>query len=136
MPAPTPEAPVSARETTAAVLVVDDDSATRVLYEIYLRSFGYVVLLARDGDEALRVAAGRSDIRIMIMDVVMPGLSGQRLVDAAKIALPGVRILFCSGHPAKVLTGYGIDPAVEHFLQKPCRPADFKRKMDELSASS
>lgn len=122
-------------ENARTVLVVEDDSAMRVLFEMCLSSFGYCVLVACDGDDALRLAAGSSDFRLIIMDVVMPGLSGQRLVDELRIAQPGVRILFCSGHPIKVLNNYGIDLAAGQFLQKPWRPLDLKRKMEELLAS-
>jgi len=115
---------------------VEDDSAMRLLLEIYLSSFGYDVLLAENGDAALGMAASRPDIRAMVMDVVMSGLSGQQLAEAIKGALPGICILFCSGHPAKALTSYGIDLAAGNFLQKPCRPADLKRKMEELLASN
>lgn len=134
--AQTAEMCASAEENTPTVLVVEDDSAMRTLFEIYLSSFGYGVVVACDGDEALRLSAGRSDIRLVLMDVVLPGLSGQRLVNELRIALPSVRILFCSGHPIKVLSSYGIDLAAEYFLQKPCRPADLKRMTEELLASA
>jgi hypothetical protein len=48
--------------------------------------------------------------------------------------LPQIRILFCSGHPAKALKTYGIHPDAGNFMQKPFRPADLKRLMEELSA--
>lgn len=123
-------------ESAPTVLVVEDDSAMRELFEICLSSFDYCALVACDGDDALRRAGGRSDIRLIIMDVVMPGLSGQRLVDELKIALPGVRVLFCSGHPVSVLSSYGIDLGAGQFLQKPWRPSELKRKMEELLASA
>ena len=106
----------------------------RKLFEIYLDSFGYGVVIARDGEEALQLVVGRSDIRVMIMDVVMPGLSGQPLVEKVMMAIPGLRVLFCSGHPARVMSNYGIDLATGKFLQKPCRPADLKRSLEELLA--
>jgi two-component system, cell cycle sensor histidine kinase and response regulator CckA len=116
--------------------MVDDDSAMRVLFEIYLRTFGYRVLLARDGEEAFGLATDHPDISLMIMDAVMSGLSGQPLVDKIKTALPKVRILFCSGHPASALIRQGIDLEAGHFLQKPCRPADLKRELAALLASA
>lgn len=117
-----------------SILVIDDDAAMRSLFEIYLSSYGYGVLLAPDGEEAMRLAAGRTDIGVIMMDVVMPGLSGQPLVDAAKAAVPGVRFLFCSGHPTKILSTYGIDLRAGRFLQKPCRPADLKLQLELLLA--
>ncbi|MDQ6809376.1 MAG: response regulator [Verrucomicrobiota bacterium] len=114
------------------VLVVDDDSAMRSLFEIYLRSFGYRVLVARDGEEAVRFAVSDSEIDLMITDVVMPGLSGQELVDQVRAALPGLRVLFCSGHPAREMANHGIDLGASGFLQKPCRPADLEQQVRDL----
>lgn len=119
-------------KSARVVLVVDDDSAMRSLFEIYLRSFGYRVLVARDGAEAVRFAVSDSKIDLMITDVVMPGLSGQELVDEVKEALPRIRVLFCSGHPIQMMASYGIGVAVTGFLQKPCRPADLEQKVHEL----
>ena len=104
----------------------------RTLFSIYLRSFGYRVLLAADGDAALRMIASDPDVRLMMMDVMMPGLSGQELVEQARIMRPGIGILFCSGHSAKGLIRHGIELTDENFLQKPCSPADLKRKVEEL----
>lgn len=118
------------------VLVVDDDAAMRTLLEIYLKSLGYQPLMARDGDEAVRLAQTNPDIRVMIMDVVMSGLSGQRLVDAVKTALPGLRILFCSGHSARAVANSGIDMTQGLFMQKPCRPLDLKHSLELLLAGA
>lgn len=115
-------------------LVVDDDASMRALLDIYLRSFGYRVLLAEDGEDALRVARANLDIRIVVMDIVMSGLSGRQLVDEVNAILPGVGFLFCSGHPAHALKGYGLDLVAGRFLQKPCRPEALKRELEELAA--
>lgn len=116
------------------LLVVEDDSGMRTLLAIYLRSFGYRVLLADGGDEALRMIATHPDVRLLIMDVIMPGLSGQQLLKEIRLARPGIRILFCSGHSAKSLTSSGIDITHENFVQKPCGPVELKRKVEGLLA--
>ncbi|HSH39169.1 MAG TPA: response regulator [Chthoniobacterales bacterium] len=119
-------------KSAPVVLVVDDDASMRTLLEIYFSAWGWRVLLAACGDEALQLAAAHPETRLLLLDVVMSGVSGQDLADRSKTILPNVRIFFCSGHPASALAGMGIDVAPEQFLQKPCRPADLKQKVDAL----
>jgi CheY-like chemotaxis protein len=114
------------------ILIIDDDASMRLVFEMYLQSFGYTVLVASNGKEALEVAGNRSDINAVLVDVVMSGLSGRCLADELRALVPDSRILFCSGYPAETVASYGIDLTVANFLQKPCRPADLKQKLQEL----
>jgi CheY-like chemotaxis protein len=115
--------------------VVDDDSAMRTILNFSLRALGYVVLTAGDGEEALQITRGHPEIRVIILDVVMSGLSGKKLADQLKANLPQSSILFCSGHPAAAMSRYDIDLECEHFLQKPCRPPELRRKLEEMLAT-
>lgn len=119
-------------DSAPVVLVVDDDAAMRTLLEIYLSAWGWRVLLAAGGDEALQLAAANPETRLLLLDVVMSGVSGRDLADRLRTILPKVRIFFCSGHSARALAGMGIDVATEQFLQKPCRPGDLKQRVDAL----
>lgn len=116
----------------ATILVIDDDPAMRAILNFSLMALGYVVLAAGDGEEALRIARDHPEIRVIMLDVVMPGLSGKNLAEQLKTNLPGSAVLFCSGHPALVMSRHGIDLEVEHFLQKPCRPRELRNKLEEL----
>jgi CheY-like chemotaxis protein len=124
--------PVTAPQT---ILVVDDDSAMRTILAFTLGSFGYVALVAADGEEALQVAHNHPEIRMIILDVVMRGLSGKRLARQLQIELPKAAILFCSGHAAEALSLHGIVANSVHFMQKPCRPLELRQKIEELLAS-
>lgn len=134
LPSANPEIAGAASSPKPTVLVVDDDSPMRSLFEIYVSSFGYRPLLARNGEEAVQLAQSHPEICVMIMDVIMPGLSGRDLAEKVRAELPQVGILFCSGHPARVLKTQGIDLSLGRFLQKPCRPPDLKREVQELVA--
>jgi len=116
----------------STVLVVDDDASMRSLFDIYIQSFGYEVLLAGGGQEALQVAAATQRIEVVLMDVVMPGMSARDLSDKLRACLPAVRILYCSGHPANSLTNSGLELSDANLVQKPCAPTDLKRKLEEL----
>jgi two-component system cell cycle sensor histidine kinase/response regulator CckA len=117
---------------SATVLVIDDDSAMRTIVGLSLKLYGYIVLAAGDGEEALRQAREHPEIRVIILDVVMSGLSGKELAGQLQSALPGVAILFCSGHPSSALSRYGVDATDDNFIQKPCRAPDLQQKIEDL----
>jgi len=116
----------------ATILVIDDDAAMGMILGITLRAFGYLVLVSGDGKEALQVARDHPEIRIILLDVVMPGLSGRELADQLQNTLPNAAILFCSGHPPELMSVHGIDLNLDQFMQKPCRPPELQRKVEEL----
>jgi DNA-binding response OmpR family regulator len=124
--------PATSPET---ILVVDDDAAMRTILNFTLAGFGYLALVASAGEEALQVARNHPEIRAIILDVVMHGLSGKKLADQLQINLPKAVILFCSGHPPEVMSLHGITVDAAHFIQKPCQPGELQRKIEELLAS-
>src|SRR5439155_2284266 len=81
------------------VLLVEDEHAVRALAREVLRRHGYVVLEARHGVDALRLAERhRDDIHLMITDVVMPHMGGRELAERLVAARPKMRVLFMSGY--------------------------------------
>jgi CheY-like chemotaxis protein len=119
----------------ATILVIDDDPAMRTILSFSLMGFGYLVLVAANDEEALQITRDHSEIRLVMLDVVMPGLSGNKLAEQLKANLPECSILFCSGHPASSMSRYDIDLASAHFVQKPCPPLELERKIEELLGS-
>ncbi|MEN3370000.1 MAG: two-component system, cell cycle sensor histidine kinase and response regulator CckA [Verrucomicrobiota bacterium] len=115
-----------------SILVVDDDAALRTILGLTLKGFGHIVLVAGSGEEALQVAGHHPEIRVILLDVVMAGLSGKELAAQLKTSLPKASILFCSGHPISSLIRHDIDVSSRNFLQKPCRPPDLQPKIEEL----
>jgi CheY-like chemotaxis protein len=119
------------------VLVIDDDPAMRMIVSLSLKLYGYLVFEAGSGEEAMGLARDHPEIRVAILDVVMPGgLAGKELAEQLKNSLPGAAILFCSGHPASALARYGVDANPANFLQKPCRAPDLQQKIEELIATT
>ena len=118
------------------ILVVDDDAAMRMILGMTLKGFGFLALLAEDGEQALETARDHPEIRVVLLDVVMRGLAGKELADQLQIHLPNAAILYCSGHPAASLARYGVDATSVNFLQKPCRGPDLQEKIEELLARS
>jgi len=120
----------------ATILVIDDDPGMRTILSLSLKLFGYTILVAENGEEALKLAREHPEIRVIMLDVVMSGLSGKELAAQLKMNLPKASLLFCSGHPASVLARCDIDPSSANFLQKPCRPPELQQKIEELLAAS
>jgi CheY-like chemotaxis protein len=102
----TPGEALPAARPGAGILLVDDDGAVRDVTAAMLREMGYSVLEAANGDAALALLDGRSDIDLAVIDLAMPGMSGAELarhVHARRISLP---VLFVTGFAEReALTG-------------------------------
>lgn len=112
-----PEDAAGGQET---VLVVEDEEPVRRAAERILRRQGYNVLAAPDAVEALRTCRDhQGPIDLLVTDVVMPGLSGPRLVQRARALCPGLRSIYLSGYPEEVLARRHQDKASLAVLAKP-----------------
>jgi two-component system, cell cycle sensor histidine kinase and response regulator CckA len=111
------------------VLLVDDEDAPRALAREALRRHGYVVLEARHGLDALRVAERHQDtIHLMVTDVVMPYVTGRDLAERLASVRPGMKVLFVSGYSDHALMQQDVTPGAA-FLQKPFTPEVLARKV-------
>ena len=112
-----PEIPSSRGET---ILVVEDEPALLEMVTIMLEAFGYKIIGASDGREALRVAEEfPGTIDLLISDVIMPEMNGRDLSERLLKFYPGLKLLFISGYTAQVIEQRGELNAGVQFLQKP-----------------
>jgi PAS domain S-box-containing protein len=120
------------RGGTETVLIAEDNAAVRSLVSSVLRKAGYRVLLACDGEEALRVHQEHADeIALCLLDVVMPNVGGPEALREIRTRRPGARAIFMSGY-APELVGDGPtagDAAV--LLLKPFTPRELLRRVRE-----
>lgn len=117
---------------TETILVVEDESAVRSLITQILKSSGYSVLEAENGEEALRICeqhGGRIDLAIA--DVVMPGMSGRELVAHIRRDCPKVRIIQMSGYTETAMMERGGLENGMIFIQKPFSPQILRQKVRE-----
>jgi two-component system cell cycle sensor histidine kinase/response regulator CckA len=140
------EAPVSAPkdtmtladklEGTETILVVEDEDALRTLLCRFFRLYGYNVMEARHGGEALLIGERHpGPIHLMVTDVVMPQMSGKELADRLAPLHPEMTVFFMSGYTDSDLTAYGAPESPQHFIPKPFRPMDLVKKVrDSLDA--
>ena len=85
--------------------------------------------------EALERARTRSDIELLLSDVVMPGSSGPELAMQLRVDHPGLRVLLVSGYAADQLDSRGVSRAGLHLLTKPYAPSQLLRVLAETLAS-
>jgi two-component system, cell cycle sensor histidine kinase and response regulator CckA len=120
-------------ERPITVLVAEDEDLVRRLVSRLLGSEGYRILDARDGGEALHLAhLAKPHLRLVVTDVVMPGIDGWELGRRLAIDLPGVPVLYVSAYPPDdIFQRGGSSPSVP-FLQKPFAPDVFLETVREL----
>lgn len=107
-----------------AVLVVDDEVAIRESLSDVLEFGGYQAIAAEDGESGISLfEAHRHEIGLIILDLVMPGMSGPETLRKLRQIDPKVTVLLSSGYDedeiAQLLDKAGIAQANIHFLQKP-----------------
>jgi CheY-like chemotaxis protein len=131
-PQPSPRAK-SVAGGSETVLLVEDEPQVRAMAERGLRAFGFVVLAAANGDDALALAAAHPGaIHAVVTDVVMPNMSGRELAEVLAEVRPEARILFVSGYTEAVINRHrdlGGDAA---FLQKPFTPSSLAQRLRDL----
>jgi len=124
------EGPLSVRGGTETVLVVDDEAAIRALVSSTLERYGYTVLVAATGDDALALAEGTPRIDLLITDVVMAGMPGTVLAQAMQDRFPDMHVLYMSGYGAdEVLRRDGRERGP--ILQKPFTLTGLAEKVRE-----
>ncbi len=127
------EAPAYPQTGSETVLVAEDDASIRELADSVLTNFGYEVILAVDGMDAVEKFKTNCDkIAIIVMDMIMPGKSGKEAYEEIRKIRPDVRILFVSGYSPDLLQDRGILDNREGALIKPIHPLDLVRKVRAL----
>src|SRR5687768_7680955 len=96
----------------ARILVVDDEEAIRLTLDMLLRRRGYVVTAAATGAEAL-VLLEQQTFDLLLLDLMMPGLSGLDVARRAQELQPAAAILILTG--SSTIAGMDEAPGLDHF---------------------
>jgi CheY-like chemotaxis protein len=125
-----PSLPVAGVET---LLVVEDNPEVLNLNRTVLETFGYRIIEAVNGEDAIEQFTKHQDeIKLILMDVVMPKMNGrQAYMEIAKIR-PDIKVLFMSGYTADVVLEKGITTEDFNFMHKPATPMELLRRIREI----
>jgi two-component system, cell cycle sensor histidine kinase and response regulator CckA len=115
------------------VLLVEDELAVRQSTREYLMLNGYIVLEAKNGEDALCIARDYiPPIHMMITDVVMPNMGGAKLAGHLATERPSMKVLFVSGYAENTVLRHGAIDVTTRFLQKPFSLKTLARKIREV----
>jgi PAS domain S-box-containing protein len=110
---------VAPRATGETLLVIEDDDAVRRLVVRGLERLGYRIWAANCGSDGLALAAAHPEVRLVILDVVMPGMSGIETARALASTLPRTPVLFVSGYTEDTVLRDSALRGDLNFLAKP-----------------
>jgi two-component system, cell cycle sensor histidine kinase and response regulator CckA len=123
--------PQARNEESQTVLLVDDTDSVRDMIERLLTGFGYHVLVARDGAQALEVSdKHQGQIDLLLSDVVMPGIGGPELAIRLRMRRPTLRVLLMSGYDEHSFGAGGM--SYSSFIAKPFRAETLHHKILEV----
>jgi signal transduction histidine kinase len=113
------------------LLIVEDDPSVRDLARDGLRSLGYEVLTAINGQDAMQVVDSHRGppIRLIVTDVIMPVMGGKDMADWLRITNADLKFLFTSGYTDGAIAHHGVLEMGVEFLPKPYTPATLGRKV-------
>ena len=126
---PAPAPPERGDET---VLVAEDNEALRGLFRDVLIAYGYRVIEATDGADAIEQFKKADKVDLLILDSVMPKKNGREAYNEMHEIGPSTKVLFISGYTRDVVLNKGIEDGRFDFLSKPISPSALLQKVREV----
>jgi PAS domain S-box-containing protein len=118
---------------TETILLVEDSEEVRTINRSVLQEFGYTVIEACDGEEAVRIfSENRDRIQLVLLDVIMPKKNGREAYNEICQIRPDIRVLFTSGYTADIIQRRGISDPGLNFIAKPTSPTALLAKVREI----
>lgn len=118
---------------TETVLVAEDDPDVNIITRTLLEEFGYKVIIARDGAEAVEAfRRNRDDIDLVILDVIMPNMNGREAFEEIRELSPRVKVIFTSGYTEDIINSRMIFEQGLTFIAKPLAASMLLKKIREV----
>jgi len=115
-----------ARGKQETILVVDDEESMQELGRELLEEHGYKVLIASNGPEAIEIYRSQPQIiKLVVLDLVMPGMDGGQTYIELKKINPHVKAFFCTGYMPDAVISALLEEEHLHAIQKPFNPDQF-----------
>jgi len=107
------------KRTGTTILVVDDEEIVRKIATAALKGAGFRILVATNGAEGLEMLRSNPEISLVILDLTMPVMNGERAIPLIKALRPDVPIILSSGYSEAELSRRFVSSGISGFLQKP-----------------
>ena len=121
------DVPVGGTET---ILLAEDDEAVRVLTKRLLTEFGYKVIEAVDGTDAVcRFRENMDRIDLLLLDLIMPKMNGKEAFDEISKVRPEVKVIFSSGYAPETIRQKAALTDGANLVTKPVSPTELMRKV-------
>ncbi len=118
------------RGGSETILLAEDEAVVREIHKSILEEFGYRVIEALDGEDALnKFSIDKEHFDLLVLDVIMPKMNGKEVCEEIRKSQPDMRAIFMSGHPRDLIQKQGVLKDEEHFLAKPATPQNLLKKI-------
>jgi signal transduction histidine kinase/ActR/RegA family two-component response regulator len=118
---------------TETILLVDDEAGTRKYGKELLQGYGYAVLVAGSGEDALEtLTQARSPIHLVILDLIMAGMGGKRCLQEIMKIEPQARVLITTGYADSDLVQQALDAGAIEVLNKPFRAHEMAKTIRRI----
>jgi CheY-like chemotaxis protein len=129
------------KKGSETILAVDDENKIIRLISESMGALGYNIISASDGQEAVKLfAQNKSDIDLVILDLMMPSMNGYEAFKEIKAIDPATKIILCTGYVADENVQEMLNNGVKGLLKKPYRIEDLSRAvrlvLDEHAAAT
>jgi two-component system, cell cycle sensor histidine kinase and response regulator CckA len=114
------------------ILIAEDNDAVRELVGKVLIEYGYTIVEAIDGAEAVEQFKKTDKIDLLVLDSIMPNKSGREAYNEIREIKPDIKVIFTSGYTRDVFLDKGIEDKKFHFLQKPVSPDNLLQKVRDV----
>ncbi len=122
-----------ARKGTETLLIAEDDEAVRSMIVKTLTDFGYKVIEATDGEDAMeKFRENIDDVQLLMLDMIMPKKNGTEVLKAARQLRPGIKAMLISGYPADFIDKKIVPEEGLHLVNKPIFPTALLKKIREV----
>lgn len=114
------------------VLVLEDESSIRSFIVINLTRAGYVVIEAESGEEALETLKAHHDIRVALLDVMLPGIDGFEVCRRIRATNTSIGIIMLTARSQEMDKVTGLMTGADDYVTKPFSPAELTARVDAL----
>ena len=118
------------------VLVLEDESSIRSFIVINLRRAGYAVVEAESGEEALEKLKLHSDVRVALLDIMLPGIDGFEVCRRIRATNASIGIIMLTARSQEMDKVTGLMTGADDYVTKPFSPAELTARVDALMRRS